>query len=133
MPLDRMLEVEIDVLDDYISEAAEVFAANPWVTYGLQLHRMREFGLPSKEFDILDSSQLSPGQMRSLIAALLGGKPHDYPEPTQNFQDFSAAVQHRLQHSVTTKDPNRYLKEMPWIDIRMLNKKYGPKGGCLIA
>jgi len=131
--IDRMLEVEIDVLDDYISEAAEVYAANPWLTYGLQLHRMREFGLPSKEFDILDSSLLSPGQMRSLVSALLGGKPHDYPEPTQNFADFTAAVQNRMQHSVNTKDPNRGLREVPWIDIRMLKKKYGPKSGCQLS
>jgi len=131
--LDSRLEVEIDVLDDFISEAAEVYAANPWLTYGLQLHRMREFGLPSKEFDILDSGQLSPGQMRSLVAALLGGTPHDYPEPTQHFNDFSAAVQHRLQHSATTKDPNRNLREMPWIDLRMLSKKYNPKAGCQIS
>ncbi len=43
--IDHRLELELDVLDDFASEAEEVVAANPFITYGLPLHRMREFGL----------------------------------------------------------------------------------------
>jgi hypothetical protein len=105
--IDHQLEVELDVLDDFASEAEEVVAANPFITYGLPLHRMREFGLYAKEFDILDSANLSHGQMHSLVAALLGGTKQDYPNPAHNFEDFMTVLNLRLQRSPLTPDPCR--------------------------
>ncbi len=66
--LDNQLEVEMDVLDDFRSEAAEVAeAGNNWFTYGLHLHRMREMGLVSKEFDLLDEQKLTHDQMSVIV------------------------------------------------------------------
>ena len=40
--IDGELELEMDVLDDIKGEALEVRAANDWLNYGEQLHRLRE-------------------------------------------------------------------------------------------
>ncbi len=110
-----------------------MYEANPWLVYGLPLHRMREFGLPSKEFDVLDSNLLTAGQMRSLVAALLGGRPDEYPDPIQNFKDFAGAVSHRMQEAPLQKDPMRYLREHPWVNMSALSTKYGPKSSCSLS
>ena len=44
--MDSQLEVNMDVLDDFAAEGAEVQTANSWLTYGEPLHRLREFGIP---------------------------------------------------------------------------------------
>jgi hypothetical protein len=55
--IDDQLELDIDVIDDYCSEANEVATVNPWLTYGEPLHRLREFGISMKEFDLLDEKR----------------------------------------------------------------------------
>lgn len=47
--IDGQLELEMDVLDDLFGESEEVSTANPWLTYGEPLHRLREFGITLKE------------------------------------------------------------------------------------
>jgi hypothetical protein len=68
--IDNDLELEIDVLDDLGGEAEEIAENNPWLTYGQPLHRIREFGIPVKELDLLDEKSLTLDQIR-VFAALL--------------------------------------------------------------
>lgn len=61
--IDKILHLEMDVLDDFSGEAKEVHAHNPWLTYGEPLHRMREFGVHIKELDLLDEKLLTAEQI----------------------------------------------------------------------
>jgi hypothetical protein len=61
--LDNDLDVDMDVLDDLEGEAKEIMRVNPWLTYGEPLHRIREFGIPIKELDLLDESALDMDQI----------------------------------------------------------------------
>ncbi len=68
--IDNQLELNMDVLDDFVGEAKEVYSKNPWLTYGEPLHRLREIGIRCKEIDLLDEVSLSKDQIR-LIASLM--------------------------------------------------------------
>lgn len=45
------------------------------------MHRLREFGIPIKEIDLLDEAKLTLDQIRLFASLLFGGKPDDYPHP----------------------------------------------------
>jgi hypothetical protein len=62
--IDNDLELEMDVLDDLEGEAKEIHELNPWLTYGEPLHRIREFGIPITEMDLLDEKTLNLDQIR---------------------------------------------------------------------
>ena len=68
--IDEDLELNIEVLEDLNEEAVEVFQHNPWLNYCEPLHRLREFGMPLKEIDLLDESLLSLDQIR-LICSIM--------------------------------------------------------------
>lgn len=68
--IDGQLELEMDVLDDICGEADEVFEGNPWLTYGEPLHKMREFGIPVRELDLLDEGLLSKEQLRAFCGIM---------------------------------------------------------------
>jgi hypothetical protein len=63
-------ELNIDVIDDLVSEAKEVHHANPWFTYCEPMQRLRESGLSLKELDLLDERQLPPDLMRAVCGIL---------------------------------------------------------------
>jgi hypothetical protein len=42
--LDGLLELNLDVLDDFVGESREVQLKNPWLNYALPMHRCRELG-----------------------------------------------------------------------------------------
>ena len=48
--LDSMLELSLDILDDFVGEAEEVHSVNPWLNYALPFHRMREMGYHDRLF-----------------------------------------------------------------------------------
>ena len=68
--IDTQLECELDVLDDLFGEAIEVYEHNKWLTYGEPIHKLREFGIDVKEFDLLDESLLTMEQVRLMCAIM---------------------------------------------------------------
>lgn len=69
--IDSKLELDMDVLDDLQGEAAEIWeGGNDWLAYGEPLHRLREFGCPLREFDLIDESRLNVEQMLAIVGAM---------------------------------------------------------------
>ena len=64
--IDKVLELQIDVIDDFKGEAEQVKEYNDWLTYGEVLHRAREFGVHFKELDLLDEASLSAEQVQTV-------------------------------------------------------------------
>lgn len=62
--LDQGLELHMDVIDDFTSEAKQVMDLNPCLTYGLPLQLIREFGVHHRELDMLDEITLNNEQIR---------------------------------------------------------------------
>lgn len=128
--IDSLLEVDMDVIDDFTREAAEVAQHNPWLTYGEPIHRMREFGINMKEFDLLDESKLSYEHMRSMCHLLLGGELDEYPFPDADWKEFYTFIKEKAEKSAKTWSPVTS-GSRPWIEVAELKKQF-KKPKCLI-
>lgn len=136
--IDEELELEIDVLDDFTAEGQEVFDANPWLTYGEPVHRLREFGAVIKEFDLLDESLLSTEQMRVVAAMLVcDGNTRSLPHPEDNWNEYVSSLNRFLGSTDPVFDP---LKRaiLPWVNIPRMCTAYKQKnplqsGACAIS
>ena len=126
--LDSELEISLEVLDDYVSEGQEIYKVNPWLTYGLPLHRMREMGFYHRILDLIDEQPLSKSDVRDFVHLLFG--PFDTPDPDLHWDQFCTAVEHIQQQQQPynkTLQWNPVLhKSTPWIDIRKLRQLNKP-------
>lgn len=64
--VDKDLEMNLDILDDYINEADQIYKINPWLCYSRQLHTFREFGIDYILFDLLDEEKFTDLQIEEM-------------------------------------------------------------------
>ncbi|CAB9501606.1 expressed unknown protein [Seminavis robusta] len=70
--LDDELKLSIDVIDDFQGEALDVCKRNPWLNYGLPLHRARERGYHERVLDLLDECPLSTREQKEVCGIIFG-------------------------------------------------------------
>jgi len=87
----------MDVLDDFSSEAAEVFEHNSWLNYALPLHRLREMGYHDRVFDMIDERRLTIGEIRDFCALLFGDRFDGVPDPNLNWKAFLKELEKLLK------------------------------------
>lgn len=130
--VDKQLEFNIDVIDDQVGESGEVAKANPWLNYGEPIHRMREFGVPLRELDLVDESKLSPDQLRAVCSILFDVPVANIPHPEAEFKPFLASIS-KLNSQLKPVWSPQMRTVRPWIELNHLKQVYGPKGGgCTI-
>jgi len=128
--IDASLELDMDVLDDFASEAEEIMSVNDWLTYGEPLHRFREFGSHIKELDVLDESTLSPDQMINTISMILDKTPQQIPHPSVDWNGFVASIENSNNSLPSVWNPSTKVMSK-WINMKKMKSHYG-KESCTI-
>ena len=123
--LDSKLD-DIDVLDDYFGEAMEVYLQNPWLTYSLGLHRLREAGLASDLIGELDERCFTIHDIHRFCEDFITGEGVNLPHPRDDWDGFISSLTSVLRNE--KKQWNAIKKcQTPWIDIQMLEKMFGAR------
>jgi len=129
--LDSQLELSLEVLDDFMEEAKEVYEHNKWLNYALPLHRCREMGYNNRLLDLLDERQLTIDEVRQFLRLLLGDSVMTV-DPQGDMKGFLRLVNNLLDREPKQWNPNT--KNLSsWVDTMKLAKIYKEKrGGCTV-
>eukprot|EP00579_Thalassiosira_antarctica_P015934 CAMPEP_0201947568 /NCGR_PEP_ID=MMETSP0903-20130614/55006_1 /ASSEMBLY_ACC=CAM_ASM_000552 /TAXON_ID=420261 /ORGANISM="Thalassiosira antarctica, Strain CCMP982" /LENGTH=602 /DNA_ID=CAMNT_0048490713 /DNA_START=141 /DNA_END=1951 /DNA_ORIENTATION=+ len=122
--LDGQLELSLEVLDDFLEEAKEIYDHNPWLNYALPLHRLREMGYHHRIFDMMDERPFTHEELREHCSLLLinNKTPSDeLPDPSADWKEFSKTVKNLLAKQQGQWNPIKK-KVTPWIDVKQMDK-----------
>lgn len=128
--------IRLDVLDDFVSEAARVEAHNPWLNYALPLHLTRESGSMFSAFDAINERPLDYDELADFVALLFdrhatlegeGGlrtlDEQPLANPQSNYREFRRSVQQLAQRNGDLWNPVKK-RMQPWINLRELDRIY---------
>jgi len=125
--IDNELELSLDVLDDFTTEAKKVYRYNTWLNYALPLHRLREMGFYHKLFDLIDERSLTRDELRDFFCFLYGGDVLDgLPDPHVNWDKFLKHIKAVNNKAGLQWNPIKN-RMQPWVDIRKLDRMFGDK------
>ena len=84
-------------------QAKEVYLHNPWLTYGIGLHRLREACLATDLMDNLDETSLTLEEIHEFCVDFFVGKCSDLPltNPCHDFPGFVSAFQNKTTETTT--------------------------------
>jgi len=115
--IDKRLDwLDIDVLDDHMSEAEEVYQYNPWLNYARPLHRMREMGQDCRLFDLLDERPFYRQEVKEFCALLFGCSDLLFCDGWSNFSKEVDRLQRKERKQWNPKSNSL----THWIDIEKL-------------
>jgi hypothetical protein len=151
--IDSQIEVPLEVLDDWMGEAAEIYAQNPWLNYPEVMHHVREMGFSHPLFDVIDERRLEVSEMLKFLQLIFGAPCRDLPDPRVDAAGFAAAIEEVLADvQPVLSIPEKVLQvlakgqkvdcgrvqilcePMAWINLAQLKKCYGNKSGaCTVS
>lgn len=121
--LDAILELSVDVLDDFTAEAEEIQEFNPWLNYGLPLHRVREMGHHDRLFDLIDERPFTKGEVRDFCAILFGEDSFDgVPDPSSDWKEFLAHLSRLAKNESDQWNPIKKRRK-PWVSAKKLGRR----------
>ena len=130
--VEKDLEMQLDIVDDFFGEGDGVHQVNPWLNYGMPLQRLREFGVKVKELDLIDERLLSTEQMLKILSMIFDKPVKEIPPPDFDWATFEEWVNLQNRSVTHTYNPNTASKALePWVNIKNLRNCYNPNaGGC---
>ncbi len=105
----------------------EIHLHNPWLTYGIGLHRLREAGLLPEIFGHLDQRPLNLDQLHEFCKIFLIGDDRciDLPHPRKSsWNEFFGTLKGLIDKEKTQWNPVKK-KIMPLIDLDKLQSMHG--------
>jgi hypothetical protein len=128
--IDSQLELSLDVLDDFLAEAKEVYEHNKWLNYALPLHRMREMGFYHKLFDLIDERPMTKDELTDFFQLIYGSDALDgLPDPQVDWPRFLDRIATVTKAQKMQWNPIKK-KMTPWVDIRKLDRAFRNTPTC---